>query len=105
MISAECLSFIAKHGKYPKQKIKNAADAVDKLVIVKIRDNQRTALISLVVDVGAFAFRESELLQYVNMGDEYRNHAGRQFPKFGRSLRRKAERKLFCQPHLVSQRG
>jgi lysozyme len=52
--------------------IKTASDAVDSVVNVPLTENQRTALISLVYNIGAGAFASSTLLSMLNAG----NYAG-----------------------------
>jgi lysozyme len=81
------------------------ASAVDKLVVVPITDNQRSALISFSFNLGAQALKESTLLKLLNEGkvgaaaDEFlrwNKAAGRVLA--GLVARREEERKLFLKP-------
>lgn len=87
------------------QDIKSAEDAVDRLVKVPISPDQRTALVSLIYNVGAGAFERSNSLKLLNAGDYegfaegafgehgFVNAGGKRIP--GLVNRRKRERKLF----------
>jgi lysozyme len=78
------------------------AQAVDRLVIVPITDNQRSALISFSYNVGIQALKESTLLRLLNDGKA--EEAAEQFKRWnkaagrvlvGLTARRAAERDLF----------
>jgi len=79
-----------------------ASDAVNRLVKVKLTQNQFDALVSFVFNVGATAFSKSTLLRLLNAGD-YKGAAdqflrwNKQAGKVLRGLdtRRKEERALF----------
>lgn len=48
--------------------LKIAADAVDKLVTVPLKDNEKAALVSFVFNTGVGNFKRSTLLKYLNEG-------------------------------------
>ena len=73
------------------------------LVGVTLNQNQRDALISFVFNLGSGAFERSTLKMKLKRGDY--NAASKEFPKWcyakgvklkGLTLRREAERQLFC---------
>lgn len=77
-------------------------EAVDRLVKAPVTDNQRGALVSLVYNIGAAAFKSSTLLRLLNDGKH--SLAADQFPRWNKSngkvlngltVRRAAERDLF----------
>lgn len=82
--------------------MQTARDAVNRLVIVPLTDNQAAALISLVFNIGAKAFSGSTLLSKLNQGD-YQG-AANEFDKWthadgtivnGLIARREQEKTLF----------
>lgn len=89
-----------------REDLKDAEEAVDRLVTATINDNQFSALVSFVFNVGAGAFKESTLLSLLNtnadtaiVANQLRrwNKAGdRELP--GLTRRRQAERALFVNP-------
>jgi lysozyme len=79
-----------------------AAEDVERLVNVKLTDNEFSALVSFVFNVGSHQFRESTLLRLLNQDDK--KSAADEFPKWckdngnvlhGLLLRRIAEQELF----------
>lgn len=81
---------------------KDFCPAVERLVKVKINDNQFSALVSLVYNIGVGAFEKSTLLRKLNAGDFA--GAAEQFDRWNKAggkvlnglvKRRAAERKLF----------
>lgn len=85
-----------------RQDLGEAEAAVSSLVKVALNDNQFSALVSFVFNVGAGAFEQSTMLRLLNEGKH--TEAANQFPRWnkagGRELpgltrRRKAERELF----------
>lgn len=89
-----------------REDLKDAEKAVDRLVTAPINDNQFSALVSFVFNVGAGAFEGSTLLSLLNtnadtaiVANQLRrwNKAGdRELP--GLTRRRQAERVLFLKP-------
>lgn len=78
------------------------ADSINRLVKVKLTDNQYSALLSLVYNIGPVNFAGSTLLRLLNQG-EY-DEAAKQFIRWNRAAgqvmagltrRREAETKLF----------
>jgi lysozyme len=85
-----------------KEDAADAAAAVNKLVRVKLSQNEFDALVSLVYNIGAGGFAKSTVLRELNRGHRYR--AGLAFLMWdkaggrtllGLSRRRHAERRLF----------
>lgn len=85
--------------------VKEASDAVNKLVQVPLNQNQFDALVDFVFNLGIGNFQGSTLLKLLNQGD-YAG-ASNEFPKWnhdngkvvaGLTIRRLAEQKLFNQP-------
>ena len=79
-----------------------ADKAIDELVEVPLRENQRAALISFIFNIGRNAFRNSTLLKLINAGNF--SAAGLQFARWDKAgkiqlpglvKRRAAERALF----------
>jgi len=79
-----------------------AADAVRRFVVVRLNDNQFSALVSFTFNLGAGSLRGSTLLRCVNAGDM--DAAAAEFPKWchsqgqilaGLVTRRDAEQALF----------
>lgn len=78
--------------------------AIDRLVLVKINQNQRDALASFIFNLGSGAFAKSTLLKRIN--DGLYNEAANEFLRWdkaggkvldGLTRRRKAERSLFLE--------
>lgn len=83
----------------------DAENAVAKFVTVPLNDNEFSALVSLVFNIGAGAFKTSTLRRYLNEG--LRQQAADQFLRWNRAggrvleglnRRRAAERALFLTP-------
>jgi lysozyme len=82
-----------------------AEDAVVTQVRVSLTQNEFDALVSLVFNIGASAFRNSTLRRQLNLGDKPGaaeqflrwSHAGGK-PVAGLAMRRGAERELFLTP-------
>lgn len=88
-----------------------ADQALNRLIRIKLNDNQRAALVSFIFNLGAGAFQASTLRQKLNRG-EYQEAAD-QLPRWvyggGRILpglvrRRHAERSLFLKRCLLQDR-
>ena len=82
--------------------LEDSAKTVDRAVSFPLNSNERSALISLVFNIGSGAFTSSTLLKMLNMGD--RQGAADQFPRWDKAgglvrpgliTRRHAERELF----------
>ena len=87
---------------YLQDDIRKFEDAIDKLVKVKLNQNQFDALVSFVFNVGAGAFEKSTMLKLINSGNF--SLAANEFDKWvyskgtkleGLINRRKAEKELF----------
>lgn len=85
-----------------KKDLKWAQDAVEKYVKIPLTENQFSALVSLVYNIGGNAFANSTLLKYLNKGNT--ELAASQFDRWiydnghvleGLIKRRKAEKELF----------
>jgi GH24 family phage-related lysozyme (muramidase) len=85
--------------------LQEAEDAVSNLVTVPLNENQFSALVSFVFNLGAGELEDSTLLELLNQG-RY-PEAADQFPRFntvngepveGLTRRREAERQLFLTP-------
>ena len=85
-----------------RQDLEWAVDTVEKSVMVPLNINQKSALVSLVFNIGTTAFNKSTLLRRLNVGDY--NEAAYQFLRWdkqkgktlrGLSRRRSAEKALF----------
>jgi len=55
--------------KWLKEDIKKAHTTVDRLVKIKLNNNQKNALVSLVYNVGEGNFKKSKALKALNSGD------------------------------------
>lgn len=87
-----------------RQDLKNAEDAVSKLITVDLNDNEFSALVSFTFNLGAGALQNSTLRKRLNRGDNRTSVANDEFKKWvlaggqvleGLRRRRKAERDLF----------
>ncbi|NEP37557.1 lysozyme, partial [Moorena sp. SIO3B2] len=85
-----------------RQDLESSESTVSNLVKVSLTDNQFSALVSFVFNIGPTAFRRSTLLRKLNHGDD--QGAANEFLRWnkgggrvllGLSKRREAERKLF----------
>lgn len=88
-----------------REDLRNAEEVVDQLVEVPINDNQFSALVSFVFNVGPTAFEESTLLRLLNLFNGFEEVAA-QFLRWnkagdeelpGLTRRRHAERALFLE--------
>lgn len=89
-----------------REDLRDAEEAVNRLVQVPINDNQFSALVSFVFNVGRTAFEESTLLRLLNFYNGFEEVAA-QFLRWnkagdeelpGLTRRRHAERTLFLEP-------
>lgn len=90
---------------YLKEDVKWAEDAVNKLVKVKLNQNQFDALVSFVFNIGESQFSTSTMLRKLNVGDY--EGASNEFPRWNKQKgkvlnglirRREMERTLFLTP-------
>jgi GH24 family phage-related lysozyme (muramidase) len=88
--------------------LQEAEDAVSNLVTVPLNENQFSALVSFVFNLGAGELEDSTLLELLNQG-KY-SEAADQFLRFntdngepleGLTRRREAERQLFLTPPAI----
>lgn len=93
---------LAQANKYLAEDVKGFEKSINDLVNVPLNDNQFSALVSFVFNVGTRAFYESEMLGLLNKGKYY--DAACQFPRWnmasgkvtdGLVNRRDAEKRLF----------
>lgn len=94
----------AQADEFLKEDVEGAEEDVDMLVEVPITDNQFSALVSFVFNIGGTAFSKSTLLRKLNAGDY--EGAADEFPKWvyakgkklnGLIIRRAKERSLFLE--------
>lgn len=91
--------------------VEEKASAVEKMVKVKLNDNEYAALVSFAYNVGSGALQTSTLLKLLNAGTD-RGAVADQFLRWnkaggkelaGLTRRRQAERSLFLQPAVESK--